>query len=110
MHPSSAFIALILAGIDLTTVGASAIPEAAAPARVAAGQDHWCGKWAGSPDPLDVVGPQQLPPYDFTRMFFVEPQLQRVPFAPVVATEPKVQVPKLWGNSNIDFEAWGDIC
>ncbi|KAI4243294.1 MAG: hypothetical protein L6R42_010795, partial [Xanthoria sp. 1 TBL-2021] len=83
MHPSSAFIALILAGIDLTTVGATAIPEAAAPVPVAAGQDHWCGAWAGRPDPSDLVGPQQLPPYDFTRRFFVEPQLQRVPFAPV---------------------------
>ena len=61
--------------------------------------DHWCGTWAGSPTPADVPTGQQLPPIDYTRRFFVEPQLQRTPFAPVVATEPKVQIPKIWGNS-----------
>lgn len=61
--------------------------------------DHWCGKWAGSPQPADVPTGQQLPPNDYTRRFFVEPQLQRTPFAPVVATEPKVQIPKIWGNN-----------
>ncbi|KAL9632698.1 MAG: hypothetical protein Q9204_003688 [Flavoplaca sp. TL-2023a] len=100
MHPSSALFFSFLATIEFTIIGASAVPEAAAPAQVAAGTDHWCGAWAGSPKPSDVVGPQQLPPYDFTRRFFVEPQLQRVPFAPVSATEPKVQVPKLWGNND----------
>ncbi|KAL8879495.1 MAG: hypothetical protein Q9198_002899 [Flavoplaca austrocitrina] len=106
MYPSSALFVFVLAAIKFTITGAAAVPEAAAPAQVAAGTDHWCGAWAGSPNPSDVVGPQQLPPYDFTRRFFVEPQLQRVPFAPLVATEPKIQVPKLWGNSNTDFEAW----
>lgn len=61
--------------------------------------DHWCGRWAGSPEPADVPTGQQLPVSDYTRRFFVEPQLQRTPFAPVVATEPKVQIPKIWGNS-----------
>ena len=63
--------------------------------------NYWCGKWAGSPKPADVPSAQQLPPSDSTRRFFVEPQLQRAPFAPVVATEPKVQVPKIWGNSTL---------
>ena len=109
MHPSSALLVSVSAIIGFTTIRASAVPEAAAPAQVAAGTNHWCGAWAGSPNPSDVVGPQQLPPYDFTRRFFVEPQLQRVPFAPLVATEPKIQVPKLWGNSKTDFEAWRDF-
>lgn len=60
---------------------------------------YWCGPWAGSPEPADVPVDQQLPTRDYTRRFFVEPQLQRTPFAPVVAQEPKVQVPKIWGNS-----------
>ncbi|CAD6584008.1 MAG: hypothetical protein ASARMPRED_001576 [Alectoria sarmentosa] len=62
--------------------------------------NHWCGAWAGSPKPADVPSAQQLPPSDYTRRFFVEPQLQRTPFAPVVATEPKVQIPKIWGNND----------
>ncbi|KAL8993671.1 MAG: hypothetical protein Q9169_006171 [Polycauliona sp. 2 TL-2023] len=99
MYSTSAFIVSVLASLGVNTIKASAIPEPAVPARVAAGTDHWCGTWAGSPDPSDAVGPQQLPPYDFTRRFFVEPQLQRAPFAPIQATEPKVQVPKLWGNN-----------
>ncbi|CAF9923075.1 hypothetical protein IMSHALPRED_005845 [Imshaugia aleurites] len=61
--------------------------------------NHWCGKWAGSPNPADVPTAQQLPPSDYIRRFFVEPQLQRTPFAPIVATEPKVQIPKIWGNN-----------
>ncbi|KAL9073104.1 MAG: hypothetical protein Q9161_003158 [Pseudevernia consocians] len=61
--------------------------------------DHWCGKWAGSPEPADVPTGQQLPPIDYTKRFFVEPQLLRVPFSPIYATEPKVQVPKIWGNN-----------
>ncbi|KAL9130934.1 MAG: hypothetical protein Q9175_006890 [Cornicularia normoerica] len=56
-------------------------------------------QWAGSPKASDVPTGQQLPSMDDTRRFFVEPQLQRVPFAPIVATEPKVQVPKIWGNN-----------
>ncbi|KAL8640713.1 MAG: hypothetical protein Q9226_008715 [Calogaya cf. arnoldii] len=99
MQSSSAFFALVWVSLGLVTVGASAIPEAAAPAQVAAGIDHWCGEWAGHPNPADAISAQQLPRYDFVRRFFVEPQLQRVPFAPVVATEPKVQVPKFWGNN-----------
>lgn len=63
--------------------------------------DHWCGNWAGSPNPGDVPTGQQLPVIDFTRRLFVEPQLQRTPFAPVTATEAKVQVPKIWGNSRL---------
>lgn len=63
--------------------------------------NHWCGKWAGSPNPADAPSIQQLPQVDYTRRFFVEPQLQRTPFAPIVATEPKVQIPKIWGNSMI---------
>lgn len=61
--------------------------------------NHWCGKWAGSPEPADVPTGQQLPPIEDTRRFFIEPQLQRVPFSPIIATEPKVQIPKIWGNS-----------
>ena len=62
--------------------------------------DHWCGQWAGSPKPADAPVSGQLPSSsDYTRRFFVEPQLQRVPFSPIVATEPKVQIPKVWGNS-----------
>lgn len=67
--------------------------------------DHWCGKWAGSPNPGDVPTGQQLPVIDFTRRLFVEPQLQRTPFAPVTATEDKVQVPKIWGNSRPSITA-----
>ena len=62
-------------------------------------QTYWCGKWAGAPNANDVPVGQQLPASDYTRRFFVEPQLQRVPFAPVSASEPKVQIPKIWGNS-----------
>ena len=61
--------------------------------------DHWCGKWAGEPEPTDVPSRQQLPQIDYIKRFFVEPQLLRVPFSPIYATEPKVQIPKIWGNS-----------
>lgn len=60
--------------------------------------NHWCGRWAGSPRPADAPVSGQLPGPDYTRRFFAEPQLQRVPFSPIVATEPKVQIPKIWGN------------
>ena len=62
-------------------------------------QNHWCGQWAGSPRPADVPVSGQLPGPDDTKRFFVEPQLQRAPFAPIMASEPKVQIPKIWGNS-----------
>ena len=65
--------------------------------------DHWCGEWAGSPNHADVPVSGQLPGPDYTRRFFAEPQLQRVPFSPIVATEPKVQIPKVWGNSMFSF-------
>ena len=61
--------------------------------------NHWCGQWAGSPRLEDRPRSQQLPPFDYTRRFFVEPQLLNTPFAPIMASEPKVQVPKIWGNS-----------
>ena len=61
--------------------------------------NHWCGQWAGSPKAADAPVSGQLPEPDYTRRFFAEPQLQRVPFSPIVATEPKVQIPKVWGNS-----------
>ncbi|KAF6236900.1 hypothetical protein HO173_005191 [Letharia columbiana] len=86
-----AFTSILVAAAGLCQAQAENSTENAA--------DHWCGKWAGSPEPADVPTAQQLPPFDYTRRFFVEPQLQRTPFAPVVATEPKVQVPKIWGNN-----------
>ena len=61
--------------------------------------NHWCGQWAGSPKPADAPVSGQLPAPDYTKRFFAEPQLQRVPFSPIVAREEKVQIPKLWGNS-----------
>lgn len=60
--------------------------------------DHWCGDWAGAPKPENVPSAQQLPANDTTKRFFVEPQLTKVPYAPIIASEPKVQIPKLWGN------------
>ena len=60
-----------------------------------------CGNWAGSPEPADVPIDAQLPIRDYTRRFFVEPQLLHAPFAPIMASEPKVQVPKIWGNSEL---------
>lgn len=65
--------------------------------------NHWCGQWAGSPRPADAPVSGQLPSPDYTKRLFAEPQLQRVPFAPIVASEPKVQVPKVWGNSTFPF-------
>lgn len=72
-------------------------------ATVTADPTHWCGNWAGAPDPANVPSGGQLPVGDHMRRFFVEPQLQRVPFAPIMASEPKVQVPKIWGNSMCEF-------
>ena len=69
--------------------------------QVAADPNHWCGNWAGRPNLALVPSGQQLPddgPGAFDRLFFVEPQLQKVPFSPIHATEPKVQIPKFWGN------------
>ena len=61
--------------------------------------NHWCGNWAGSPKPEDVPTAGQLPNLDYQRRQFIEPQLQRTPFSPVMASEEKVQIPKIWGNS-----------
>ena len=62
--------------------------------------DHWCGQWAGQPNPDQAPSLQLLPPRnDYTKRFFVEPQLQRTPFSPIMADEPKVQIPKFWGTS-----------
>ncbi len=66
--------------------------------------NHWCGTWAGAPNPANVPTEQQLPANDTTRRFFVEPQLLKVPYAPIIASEPKVQIPKLWGNSKLSCE------
>ena len=74
-------------------------------APVLADTTHWCGNWAGAPNPSNVPSSGQLPRADYTKRFFVEPQLQRAPFSPVIATEAKVQVPKIWGNS-----MFGPIC
>ena len=60
---------------------------------------YWCGGWAGSPNPTDVPSPKQLPTIDHIERIFVEPQLTNPPFAPFTATEPTVQIPKIWGNS-----------
>ena len=65
--------------------------------------NYWCGQWAGSPKPADAPVSGQLPGADYEKRFFVEPQLQRVPFSPIVATEPKVQIPKVWGNRTFPF-------
>ena len=72
-------------------------------ATVTADPTYWCGNWAGTPDPANVPTSGQLPVGDHLKRFFVEPQLQRVPFAPIMASEPKVQVPKIWGNSTCEF-------
>lgn len=72
-------------------------------ATVTADPTHWCGNWAGAPNPANVPTAGQLPSDDLLRRFFVEPQLQRAPFAPIMASEPKVQVPKIWGNSMCEF-------
>ncbi|KAL6717808.1 hypothetical protein ACLMJK_003893 [Lecanora helva] len=93
---------IVLLATTIATSSAQSSPFSAAPAAtaVSAGndQDHWCGRWAGVPNEADVPKGQQLPTSDYTKRLFVEPQLQRVPFSPVSATEPKVQVPKIWGN------------
>ncbi len=63
--------------------------------------DHWCGAWAGTPNPASLPSEQQLPANEATRRFFVEPQLTKVPYSPIIAIEPKVQVPKVWGNGKL---------
>ena len=65
---------------------------------VAAADDHWCGPWAGKPDPAMVPFGQQLPQWDLVKRLFIEPQLQKVPFSPVIGSETRVQIPKIWGN------------
>ena len=89
----------LLAFTSILIVAAAGLCQAQADSATDNADDHWCGAWAGSPVPADVPSAQQLPPPDFTKRFFVEPQLTRTPFAPIMASEPKVQVPKLWGNS-----------
>jgi len=59
----------------------------------------WCGTWAGSPNLRDAPSAGQLPTIDSTRRYFTEPQLQDPPFQPPLGPEPRVQVPKIWGNS-----------
>ena len=61
--------------------------------------DYVCGEWAGRLNPTDLPTVPQLAAKDKTVRFFVEPQLMDPPFQPITATEPKVQIPKLWGNS-----------
>ena len=94
MHFSAATYALA------TSVALSYAQSSPSPASLNAGNDvdHWCGSWAGKPNPSNVPTGQQLPVDDFTRRFFVEPQLQKTPFSPIIASEPRVQIPKLWGN------------
>lgn len=59
--------------------------------------DHWCGDWAGSPNPANMPDAQQLPNQrDLEKRFFVEPQLAK--FAPAPPNIQKVQIPKMWGN------------
>ena len=89
----------LLALTSVLIVAAAGLCQAQADSATDNEADHWCGEWAGSPAPADVPTPQQLPPYDFAKRFFVEPQLLHTPFAPIMASEPKVQVPKIWGNS-----------
>ena len=61
--------------------------------------DHWCGQWAGALDIADAIPDQLLPgTYPSDKKLFIEPQLQRVPFSPVMGPEERIQVPKLWGN------------
>ena len=76
---------------------------------VSAGPTHWCGNWAGAPNPANVPTAGQLPRGDYDKRLFIEPQLQRVPFSPVIATEAKVQVPKIWGNSMFCLFIWGSL-
>ena len=59
---------------------------------------HWCGAWAGKPNPRDLPQDQLLPQRDYKKLFFVEPQLTSPPFRPLMGSEPKVQIPKIWGN------------
>ncbi len=99
------FAARLLAASLALAQAQSRVPAVAAtPSQLAAGTDHWCGPWAGAPNPSNIPFGQQLPPNDFVRHFFVEPQLQKVPFSPVLAKEPKVQIPKIWGNSESSHE------
>ena len=89
----------LLALTSVLIVAAAGLCQAQADSATDNAADHWCGQWAGSPAPSDAPSPQLLPPPDYTRRFFIEPQLERTPFAPVMATEPKVQIPKIWGTS-----------
>ena len=76
---------------------------------VSAGPTHWCGNWAGAPNPANVPTAGQLPRGDYDKRLFLEPQLQRVPFSPVIASEAKVQVPKIWGNSMFYLFIWNSL-
>ena len=99
MHLSTVVsLSTILALCQAQSVSLSATTAAATGVSVGDETNHWCGDWAGSPTASDVPTGQQLPVSEFTKRFFVEPQLQRVPFSPIAATEPKVQIPKIWGN------------
>ena len=97
MHLSTAAY-LLATSLALCQAQTLSTPASAAASQVAAGPDHWCGDWAGKPTPSNVPSGQQLPADDPIRRFFVEPQLQKVPFSPIIASEPKVQIPKIWGN------------
>ncbi len=89
---------------SLTLLGlsqAQTLSIAAQPSQAANVVTRFCGKWAGSPNPADVPVQQQLPISDFVKRFFIEPQLTNPPYKPFMATEEKVQIPKIWGNSNL---------
>lgn len=79
---------------------AQLLNAATQPTQAANVVNHYCGKWAGSPNPRDVPVQQQLPTSDFVKRLFIEPQLTNPPYRPFIAPEEKVQIPKLWGNSN----------
>lgn len=91
-------ILLLLLGATILT-HAQSLSLAAQSAQATNEVKYFCGKWAGSPNPQNVPTAQQLPASDLVRRFFIEPQLTNPPYKPIIATEEKVQIPKLWGNS-----------
>ena len=105
MHiPAISYIALSV----LTVVKAQTLSIAAQPSQAANANNFFCGNWAGSPRAQDVPAEQLLPAADYIKRFFVEPQLTDPPYRPLMASEPRVQIPKLWGNSKFHLQRFGE--